>query len=90
MAQQYRRYKVSCPLGKGEGCLHPSCAKKRGAGPGQTKSFGEKEPIAFLGAWAKRAPEFTGQEPRGRRHVDYNPKVDEVRAYMIERGWIES
>ena len=48
------------------------------------------EPIAFLGAWAKRAPRFTGQEPGGSRHVDYNPKVDEVRAYMIERGWIES
>ena len=49
---QYCRFRISCPLdGKG----HVQCSRRRNCGPQQTRTYGEVEPLAFLGVWAKKA-----------------------------------
>lgn len=72
----YRRLMIRCPL-SGH-CAHgtPSrrCVKYRNTMANQTKALGQREPEAYLLAWAAAAARFSCKED----HVGYNPTAGEV------------
>ncbi len=67
----YRRFCMQCP----ERHRHPECRKKRNVGTNQTANFGQREPEAFLLAWAAAAPRFATRA----EHVRFIPSAAEVR-----------
>ncbi len=69
----YRRFCMQCPLFFRS---HPGCRKKRNRGPNQTATFGEREPEAFLFAWASAAQRFATSA----EHIRFIPSAAEVRA----------
>ena len=82
----YRRLIAQCPLRR---CKHAgtiACTKKRGVGQRQIEALGPRGPEAFLGAWAAAANNFSSQKA----HVQWNPPIAQVRAFMVDRGWAVS
>jgi hypothetical protein len=83
----YRRLIMTCPLahcrhrqaGKGE------CQKKRNIGQSQTAAFGDREPEAFLGAWAAAASQFEARQS----HVRWAPPRNVVRDFMVSQNWLQ-
>ncbi len=74
-AGHYRRFCMQCPLGPGH---HEGCRKKRNAGPRQMANFGQREPEAFLAAWAAAASRFSTKA----EHVRFTPSAAEVRLQL--------
>ena len=81
LSGHYKRYFVQCthsftthPSAKGQ----EHCCKSRNIGPRQTKNFGAKEPLAYVGAWLVAADQFDSRAA----HVAFCPSVAMVRAYI--------
>ena len=77
----YKRYSVVCPLCASS---HPGCGKRRNIGPSQTKMFGPKEPLAYLGCWIRASMLFENKDG----HLAHRPSKEEVKAFMAEHGWL--
>ena len=79
----YGRLCVTCPYHKAEG--KRICKRNRGTAAAQTAMLGEKEPLAYLGAWLVmgRSLDFDTIE----KHVACQPSEAQVREYARERGW---
>ncbi len=75
----YKRLLIKCPLAHSQHWdADRPCQKYRGLGEGQMRQFGQREPEAYLSAWAAGAGQF---ESRG-AHVRWAPPVAAVRAAM--------
>ena len=80
----YKRYQVTCPLCmSGHWRNKMVCSKSRNIGAGQTRSFGDREPVAYLAVWAERAEQFVSAAA----HMAYQPSYADIDAYMERRGW---
>jgi hypothetical protein len=87
-ASYYRRICARCPhahAGHSQ-AGQPPCGKKRGVGPGQTRTHGDLEPYAFLGAWLQAASRM----PDRATHMAHTPTQAQVTAYMRGQGWTAS
>jgi hypothetical protein len=85
-SDHYRRLCVRCPLGHTTHCQagHHPCGKKRGIGPAQTRTHGQLEPYAYLGAWLQAASRM----PDRAAHMAHAPTQGQVRSYMTAQGWL--
>ncbi len=80
----HKRYFVLCPLSK-DAHGHPNpCMNSRTSEA--KSSWSELEPWAYLGCWIRACHRFGN---RG-EHMSYKPSVEEMGAYMREKGWPES
>lgn len=84
----YRRYVVRCPHAA---CRHKfahpgrTCKKTRNIHVAQTK-LGPYEPLAYLAVWARDAERHASAD----EHTKWRPSDEQVRAYMVEAGWLTS
>ena len=80
----YIRLRIMCPF---RNCKHSGsweCRRNRNFGHWQTRHFGQREPEAFLGAWAEAAPRFRSR----RAHIKWSPSTNDVKAFMQRQGWL--
>ena len=77
----YRRLYVQCSCPDRHG---NKCSKRRNIGIAQTKHFGAKEPLAFLGVWLRQGNSCSGRD----EHIQFQPKVGQVEEYMREHQWL--
>lgn len=80
--QRYHRLIVKCPLSDSMHAGGAPCQKSRNMGPEQTRYFGKKEVIGYLGVWLMRASECASRAD----HTRYRPSAAEVEAYLVDRG----
>ena len=78
-ADGYHPLYVMCPLAHGGhgGGLAP-CMKHRGTGERQCRRLGQREPFAYLAAWASAALDFPDRDT----HVSWNPPPAAVRTVL--------
>ena len=76
----YQRYCVQCCVAS-HGAL---CGKRRNIGSAQTRHFGDKEPLAYLGAWLASGASFPDRDS----HILFKPRQMEVEAYMRKMRWL--
>ena len=77
----YVRFCVTCPC-------HPDvaglpCRKRRNVHAAQVKTLGPLEPLAYLGAWLRLAPQCADRAS----HIARAPTVQETAAFFEEQNW---
>ena len=69
---EYHRLAVTCPH-------HAGCSKRRGTGAAQRLRLGDREPLAYLGAWLADGPNHTPGE-----HIWVAPSL------AMQRAWLDA
>ena len=75
------RFVAVCDLGC-HACPRMRCRKRRESGAAQTSKFGEREPLAYLGAWLEKGMKYGDRD----QHIAFKPSHKAVREFVAEHG----
>ena len=75
------RFVAVCDLGC-HACPRMRCRKRRESGAAQTSKFGEREPLAYLGAWLEKGMKYGDRD----QHIAFKPSHKAVREFAAEHG----
>ena len=76
--QTYIRRVIRCPF-------HDDCVRRRNCSLGSR--FGQREILAFLGAWIEAGSRWGSRSEGKRAHMSFEPTAQAVEAYGRARGW---